>query len=126
MKYKKGKANVVADALSRRYTFLAKLGSQILGFDNICELYIHDPFFATIYHDCLTKSQGGFYLSNGYLFREDHLCIPLGSHRKLLIKEMHEGGLMGHFGVAKLWPCLKRNSFGPISKGKYKTIALVV
>jgi len=42
---------VVADALSRRYTLLAKLGSQILGFENICELYIHDPFFATIYHD---------------------------------------------------------------------------
>ena len=40
IKYKKGKANVVADALSRRYTLLAKLGSQILGFDNICEFMI--------------------------------------------------------------------------------------
>jgi len=83
---------------------LAKLRSQILGFDNICELNIHDPFFATMYHDCLTKSQGGFYLSNGYLFKEGRLCIPLGSHRKLLIKEMHEGGLMGHFGMrGDLW-----------------------
>jgi len=104
---------VVADALSRRYTLLAKLGSQILGFDNICELYIHDPFFATIYHNCLTKSQGGFYLSNGYLFKEGRLCIPLGSHRKLLIKEMHEGGLMGHFGVAKTLAMLKEKFFWP-------------
>ena len=51
---------MVDDALSRRYTLLAKLGSQILGFDNICELYIHDPFFSTIYHDCLTKSKATF------------------------------------------------------------------
>jgi len=47
IKYKKGKANVVADALSRRYTLLAKLRSQILGFDNICELYI---FISQISH----------------------------------------------------------------------------
>jgi len=32
VKYKKGKSNVVVDALSRRYTLLAKLRSQILGF----------------------------------------------------------------------------------------------
>nr|KYP49453.1 Transposon Ty3-G Gag-Pol polyprotein [Cajanus cajan] len=29
------------------------------------------------------------------------LCIPQGSIRKLLVKESHEGGLMGHFGVDK-------------------------
>ena len=104
IKYKKGKANMVADALSKRYTLLAKLGSQILGFDNICELYIHDPFFATIYHDCLTKSQGDFYLSNRYLFKEGRLCIPLGSQRKLLIKEMHEGDLWVTSGSPKFWP----------------------
>jgi len=69
IKYKKGKSNVVADALSRRYTLLAKVGSQILWFDNICELYSQDPFFALIYSNCLNKSQGGFYVSNGYLFK---------------------------------------------------------
>jgi len=69
IKYKKGKSNVVADALFRRYTLLAKLGSQIHGFDNICELYSQDPFFAPIYSNCLNKSQGGFYVSNCYLFK---------------------------------------------------------
>ena len=80
------------------------------------ELYIYDPFFPTIYHDCLTKSQGGFYLSNGYLFKEGRLCIPLGSQKKLLIKEMHEGGLMGHFGVAKTLAMLKEKFFWPYIK----------
>jgi len=52
IKYKKGKTNVVANALSRRYTLLATLGSQILGFDNICEFYLQDPNFSSIYKDC--------------------------------------------------------------------------
>ena len=116
IKYKKGKSNVVADALSRRYTLLAKLGSQILGFDNICELYSQDPFFAPIYSNCLNKSRGGFYVSNGYLFKEARLCVPCGSHRKLLIIEMHEGGLMGHFGVAKTLAMLKEKFFWPHMK----------
>lgn len=116
IKYKKGKSNVVADALSRRYTHLAKLGSQILGFDNICELYGQDPFFAPIYSNCLNKSLGGFYISNGYLFKEARLCIPCGSHRKLLIIEMHGwggGGLWDILGSLKRWQCLKKYSFGP-------------
>ena len=104
---------MVADALSKKYTLLAKLGSQILGFDNICELYIYDLFFANMYDSCLNKSQGGFYLSNGYLFKEGRLCIPLGSHRKILIKEIHEGDLWVTKTLAMLkekffWPHMKR------------------
>jgi len=68
IKYKKGKTNVVVDALSRRYTFLATLGSQIFGFHNILELYLQDPYFLSIYNDCQQKSQGGFYVINGYFF----------------------------------------------------------
>ncbi|XP_052736727.1 uncharacterized protein LOC128197915, partial [Vigna angularis] len=101
IKYKKGKSNVVADALSRKINLLATLGAQILGFNNILELYSQDPDFAHIYEECLNKPQGGFYVKEGYLFKEGKICIPQGSHRKLLVKETHEGGLMGHFGVEK-------------------------
>jgi len=79
-------------------------------------LYSQDPFFAPIYSNCLNKSQGGFYVSNGYLFKEACLCVPCGSHRKLLIIEMNEGGLMGHFGVAKMLAMLKEKFFWPNMK----------
>nr|KYP32262.1 Retrovirus-related Pol polyprotein from transposon 17.6 [Cajanus cajan] len=55
IKYKKGKSNVVADALSRRHTMLSTLGTQILGFDNVKELYELDLYFQATYAKCLQK-----------------------------------------------------------------------
>ena len=49
IKYKKGKTNVVADALSRRHTLFCSLGAQILGFDNIRDLYALDDHFSPVY-----------------------------------------------------------------------------
>ena len=50
-------------------------------------------------------------MSEGYLFKEGKLCIPHDTHRKLLVKESHEGGLMGHFGVDKTLELLKEKLF---------------
>jgi len=49
IKYKKGSTNIVTDALSRRHVLFSKLGAQILGFDNIRELYQEDQDFASIF-----------------------------------------------------------------------------
>ena len=88
----------MVDALSRRYIVLVTLGAQIHGFDNIHELYLQDPHFSSIYKDCQENSQGGFYVNNGYLFKEERVCIPHSSHRKLLIQEMHAGDLWDTLG----------------------------
>jgi len=111
IKYKKDKTNIVADVLSS--VFISKLGAQILGFDNIIELYKQDLEFPSIFIKCQQKPQGGYYVSQGYLFKEGKLCIPLGSHRKLLVKESHEGGLMGHFGVENILCILREKFFWP-------------
>nr|KYP67622.1 Transposon Ty3-I Gag-Pol polyprotein [Cajanus cajan] len=113
IKYKKGKSNVVADALSRRYTLLSTLSSQILGFDNIRELYEKDLDFQSTYEQCLKRAFDGFYIVDGYLFKMGKVCIPKGSIRKLLIKESHEGGLMGHFGVDKTLSFIKERFYWP-------------
>jgi len=76
IKNKKGVSNVVVDVLSRRHNLLNTLVSQILGFDNIMELYEQDDQFASIYASCLKNTCDGFYLSEGYFFNKGKLCIP--------------------------------------------------
>jgi len=43
------------------------------------------------------KGKTNVVLFQGYLFIEGKLSISQGLHRKLLVIETHEGGLMGHF-----------------------------
>ena len=45
IKHKKGKENVIADALSRRYTLLTQLDYKIFGLETIKEQYVHDDDF---------------------------------------------------------------------------------
>ncbi|XP_051133023.1 uncharacterized protein LOC127252761, partial [Andrographis paniculata] len=77
VKYKKGKENIVADALSRRY-----------------------------------------HVYEGYLLRENKLCVPKCSLRELLIWESHSGGLMGHFGRNKTLNLLQEHFFWPRMKAE--------
>ena len=75
IKYKKGSTNIVVDALSKRHVLFSKHGARILGFDNIKELYQEDQDFAFIFAKCERRAQEGYYVSEGYLFKEGKLCI---------------------------------------------------
>ncbi|XP_013624627.1 PREDICTED: uncharacterized protein LOC106330753 [Brassica oleracea var. oleracea] len=48
IKYKQGKENVVADALSRRYVLLSTLETKFLGFEFIKDLYATDPDYSPL------------------------------------------------------------------------------
>ncbi|XP_052483283.1 uncharacterized protein LOC128037043 [Gossypium raimondii] len=108
-----GKDNVVADALSRRYVLLSYLDSHLIGFAYIRELYSDDHDFCDKYNACEKGADGKFYRHDGYLFKENRICIPQGSMRDILIREAHEGGLMGHFRVTKTLHTLKEHLFWP-------------
>ncbi|XP_073119633.1 uncharacterized protein [Henckelia pumila] len=84
IKYKQGKENVVADALSRSYVLLTTLDSKFLGFEHVKELYVSDVDFGEIYASCMRGPKDKFYLHDDYLFKEDKFCIPKSSVRELL------------------------------------------
>jgi len=107
IKYKKGNTNIVVNALSRRHALVFKIGTQILGFANIPELYQEEQDFAPTFAKYQHRAHEGFYVYEGYLFKEEKLCIPQITHKKLLVKESHEGGLISHFRVDKTLELLK-------------------
>ena len=81
IKYKKGKTNVVVNALSRRYALFSTLETKFIGFEKIKELYDHDPDFASKYSACVHTVQNRFFRHNDCLFKEKQLCVPKGSTR---------------------------------------------
>ena len=64
------------------------------------ELYDNDSDFAEIYNACGHSAFGKFYLMDGYLFKENRLCVPTSSLRELLVHEAHGGWFNG-----SLWGC---------------------
>jgi hypothetical protein len=114
IKHKKGKDNVIADALSRRYILLSQLDFHISGLESIKEQYALDHEFKDALPNCKEgRSWNKFVLNDGLLFRANYLCILVGSVRLLLIQEAHGGGLMGHFGTKKTEDVLASHFFWP-------------
>ncbi|XP_031377624.1 uncharacterized protein LOC116193034, partial [Punica granatum] len=116
IRYKQGKENVVADALSRRYALLSTLDAKLLGFEHIKNLYADDHEFCEEYRACEKIPCGKFFRHDDFLFRENKLCVPNCSLRELLVQESHGGGLMGHFGVAKTLAILQEHFYWPHMK----------
>ncbi|XP_057543321.1 uncharacterized protein LOC130821549 [Amaranthus tricolor] len=123
-KYKAGKTNIVADALSRRAHLLAILDAKVLGFEMIKEQYKTDPDFSTLYQQCSQQPQGPFSIQQGFLFKGNRLCIPRTSLRTALVREIHEGSLAGHFGIQKTLDMLAKHFYWPKMLGTVGKIIL--
>ncbi|GJS31648.1 RNA-directed DNA polymerase [Tanacetum coccineum] len=104
--------------LSRKTTLLVSIGSEVLGFDSIKELYAIDEDFGNIWMVLETKKhRGKFLLLDGYLFKGNRLCIPKTSLKSQLVKEIHAKGssaLGRDKTIASVesgfsWPQLKRD-----------------
>ncbi|WVZ84536.1 hypothetical protein U9M48_031562, partial [Paspalum notatum var. saurae] len=107
IKHKNGKENIIADALSRRYTMLSQLDFKIFGLQTVKDQYVDDADFKDILAHCMNgKPWGKFHMQDGFLFHANKLCVPASS-------EAHGGGLMGHFGVYKTHEVLTAHFFWP-------------
>ena len=121
IRHKKGKDNVVADALSHRAHILTLVRVQVTGFESLKDSYSTCPDFGPIVQalEVGTSLEHRDYLrTEGYLFFKNRLCVPRTSLRDQLTWECHSGGLAGHFGRDKTitavehqfyWPSLKRD-----------------
>ena len=104
LKYRSGRSNRVADALSRRQLLLTAMQVEVVGFNELKNLYPDDADFAEAWKACkepigVDRTRWLDYLiQDGMLFKGSQLCIPRSSMRKNLIKEKHSGGMAEHFG----------------------------
>jgi hypothetical protein len=114
IKHKKGSDNVIADALSRCYALLSQLDYHIFGLESIKGQYALDDDFKDVLLNCKEgRTWNKYVLNDGYLFRANRLCIPVGSVRLFFLQEAHGGGLMGHFGAKKTEAVLSTHFFWP-------------
>jgi hypothetical protein len=116
-KHISGTANKVVDALSRKCLLMKEFKVKTLGFDNLKEIYRDDPDFKEAYEASKNpilrdRSQWTEYMiQDGLLFWGNQLCIPIFSKRENLLKEKHNGGLVGHFGHDKTFSKLNGSYF---------------
>jgi Integrase zinc binding domain/Integrase core domain len=113
IKHKSGASNQVADALSRRNSLLPTMKVNIFRFEVIKELYADDEFFGKIKAKCAKGPYKEFMVNDGYIFYDNRLCIPNCSLRWQIIKEVHDGGLSGHFGRDKTGALLQNCFYWP-------------
>ena len=77
---------------------------EVVGFDELKNLYPEDPNFSKVWKACkepviVDRTRWLDYLiQDGMLFKGSQLCIPRSSMRENLIKEKHSGGMAGYFG----------------------------
>lgn len=87
---------------------LGTFSLEVVGFEQLKNLYREDPYFSKIVARCTPDDQdpmGEYVLHDGYLFRGVRLCIP--ELREKIISELHGGGLGGHFGRNKTWALIE-------------------
>jgi hypothetical protein len=86
IKHKKGKKNVIVDALFRCYTMLSQLDHTFFGLKSIKELYAMDVDFKGAYENCREgRTWNKYVLQDGLLYRANKLCIPASFVRLLFL-----------------------------------------
>nr|GEW18465.1 hypothetical protein CTI12_AA187700 [Tanacetum cinerariifolium] len=117
------KANVVADALSRKAEFAAITQAQFFLQDRIKEGLEHDPLAKKI----ITLAKDGrtqrFWLKGDMLFTKgDRLYMPKwGELRRAIFKECHDSKWAGHPGITKTLTLVEGTYYWPRMRDDVET-----
>jgi len=82
-----------------------------LGFQSIKALYHKDKDFKEVVEN--PSNFCSFTLQDGFLFKENKLCIPKSPLRDLIVKKVHGGALTSHFSINKTLQILKDHFYWP-------------
>ena len=119
IKFRPGKENQAADALSRRVVALAiSLVNSALP-KEVQSTILEDKFFGPLIQEIQEQSTKkhleDFTFKEGLLFFKKRLCVPTPLRLQIL-KEAHESPLAAHPGYHKMFASLKENFFWPRMK----------
>ena len=91
---------------------------EVLGFDEMKELYDTNPDFSKAWRECRAPNLTNhiskydeYFIQEVMLFKDIQLCIPRSSMSLNLIKENHSGGLGGNFRIDKTLSFLKEKYY---------------
>ncbi len=124
MQYKKGKDNIVADALSRRPDHKADEQEMSAMSASRTSAAIVDAIKAAYDTDgrCVDLLQqhqngrmpAGMKVINGVIYAQQQTYVPNNAHvRTMLLREAHDSLVSGHLGVAKTAELLTRTYYWP-------------
>lgn len=92
IKHKKGKGNIVADALSRRHFLLSMLETKMIGFDCLKEIYEGDDTFGEIFKNCESFLKMVFINMRAIFSKKiNYVCPSVLLETCLCVKPMKEG-----------------------------------
>ena len=70
---------------------------------------MEDEDFKMVIED--PSTYGTYTLQEGFLFKGNKLCISKSPLRNLIVKEVHGGALVWHFGINKTIEILKEHFY---------------
>ena len=105
IKHKQGKENVVADALSRRYSLITSMHAKILGFEMLKSMYENDIDFSDIWKLCEKHGKMIFINKMGFYLKGINCVFHLVPCENCLLENLMEVVLWGILGLRKLWIC---------------------
>jgi hypothetical protein len=112
--HKPGKENVVPDVLSQKHQLKVVYVGET-EFQKEVRLTNHqDEFTKEVRQNIQNGAKSHFHLRNGLLwYKQNQLYMPKGKMRDIILKECHDGLLVGHGGAKRTTTFLKKSYYWP-------------